>query len=77
MTTWKPQEYQMAGTSMPLLLRLSITVIAMLSASAIAGLIWHSAFGAGMPSFLSGIVGGLAALPVWELLKRVKIKPRA
>jgi hypothetical protein len=27
-----------------------------------------------MPSYLAGFVGGLTALPVWELLKRVKPK---
>jgi hypothetical protein len=29
-----------------------------------------------MPSYLSGIVGGLTALPVWEILKKFKPKEK-
>jgi hypothetical protein len=29
-----------------------------------------------MPGYLSGIIGGLAALPVWEFLKRIKPKDK-
>ena len=54
--------------------RLLITVIAMLAVSFIVGAIWRSAFNIGMPSYLAGIVGGLTALPIWELLKRVQPK---
>lgn len=51
--------------------RLLITVGAMLAASLIAGLIWKAVFGANLPSYVGGIVGGLTALPVWEFLRRV------
>jgi hypothetical protein len=61
---------------MPFWQRLLITIIAMLLASFVAGLAWASTFDAGIPSYLGGIIGGLAALPVWELLKRINIKPR-
>jgi len=56
--------------------RLLITMIAMLAASFVAGLIWHGVFGVDLPSYLAGMVGGLTALPVWELMKRIDIKPR-
>jgi hypothetical protein len=61
---------------MPLWQRLLVTMIAMLLASFVAGLLWRYIFNAEIPSFFSGIVGGLAALPVWELMKRVHLKPR-
>lgn len=61
---------------MPFWQRLLITVIAMLLASFVAGLIWQGIFNAGIPSYLGGIVGGLAALPVWELLKHINTRPR-
>lgn len=60
---------------MPFWQRLLITIIAVLLASFGAGLLWHNAFNVDIPSYLGGIVGGLAALPVWELLKHINIKP--
>jgi hypothetical protein len=50
---------------------LLITLVAMLAASYISGLIWTRIFNTLIPSYLAGVVGGLAALPVWELLKGV------
>lgn len=55
--------------------RLLITIAAILLASFLAGLLWNWIFGSSIPSFLGGAVGGLAALPTWEFLKR--IGPRA
>lgn len=49
--------------------RLLATLVAMTIVSLAAGLIWHSLFDARMPSYLSGVVGGLAALGVWEFLR--------
>jgi hypothetical protein len=57
---------------MPFWQRLAITFIAMLAASFILGVFWRSIFNIPLPSYLAGIVGGLTALPVWELLKRIK-----
>lgn len=54
--------------------RLLITIIAMLAVSFIAGTIWRSVFNVAIPSYLAGAIGGLSALPVWELLKRIKPK---
>ena len=57
---------------MPFWQRLLITFIAMLAASFVLGVFWRSVFGVPLPSYLAGVIGGLAALPVWELLKRIK-----
>jgi hypothetical protein len=59
---------------LPIWQRLLLTVAAMLAASWIAGLSWNSLFSFPLPSFLGGMIGGLAALPCWELLKRVRPK---
>ncbi len=50
--------------------KLLVTVAAMLVASFAAGRLWLLAFNFTIPSYLAGMVGGLAALPVWELLRR-------
>jgi hypothetical protein len=57
---------------MPLWQRLIISLVAMIAASFIIGLIWQAIFNAQIPSYLSGLVGGLTAVPVWEFLKRVQ-----
>jgi hypothetical protein len=59
---------------MPIWQRLLLTIAAIVVASIIVGLIWHSLFGFGLPSYIGGVIGGLTALPVWELLKRVGSK---
>jgi ABC-type sugar transport system permease subunit len=60
--------------TMPFWQRLLITVAAMLVTSFVAALLWRWLFNTEIPSYLSGIVGGISALPVWELLKRTKIQ---
>lgn len=60
--------------NMPLWQRLLITVVIMLVTSFVAGLLWRSFFNTDIPGYLSGVVGGLTALPVWELLKRIEIR---
>jgi hypothetical protein len=60
---------------MPLWQRLIVVLIVMIGASFVVGLIWQAIFNAQIPSYLSGLVGGLTAVPVWEFLKRVQ--PRA
>ena len=54
--------------------RLLITLAVMLLASYVVGLLWRWLFSADMPSYLSGSVGGLAALPTWEFLQRIRPK---
>ena len=59
---------------MPLWQRLVLTIVAIVVASLIVGLIWHKIFGFGLPSYIGGVIGGLTAVPVWEFLKRIKPK---
>ena len=56
---------------MPLWQRMLVTLIAMVVASLVAGLIWQALFGFQLPSYVAGVIGGLTAVPVWEFLKRV------
>ena len=56
---------------MPIWQRLLITLGTMLLTSFLAGLIWHRLLDADIPSYISGLVGGVTAVPVWEFLKRV------
>ena len=51
--------------------RLGLTLLAIVVASFVIGLIWHGLFGFGLPSYIGGVIGGLTAVPVWEFLKRV------
>jgi len=51
--------------------RLVLTIVAIVVASVLAGLIWHRLFGFNLPSYVGGVIGGLTAVPVWELLKRM------
>jgi uncharacterized YccA/Bax inhibitor family protein len=60
---------------MPLWQKMLVTLTAMVVASLVIGLIWQEVFGFQLPSYLAGVVGGLAAVPVWEFLKRVRPKP--
>jgi Na+/glutamate symporter len=57
---------------LPFWQRLAITIVAMLVASWVAGLIWNAIFNFPLPSYVGGVVGGLAALPLWDLLKRIR-----
>jgi Na+/glutamate symporter len=59
-------------TMLPLWQRLIATIVAMLVASFAAGLLWQALFNFPLPSYAAGLVGGLAALPVWDLLKRIR-----
>ncbi len=54
--------------------KLLITLVTMLVTSFLAGLLWRWLFNTDIPSYLSGAVGGLTAVPVWEFLKRVEIR---
>ncbi len=52
--------------------RLLITLAVMVIASFVVGLIWRGAFDARIPSYLSGLAGGLSALAAWEFLRSKK-----
>jgi len=57
---------------MRLWLRFLITVAIMLLSSLLVGWLWRWLFNADIPSYLSGAVGGLTAVPTWELLRRIR-----
>ena len=49
--------------------RALFTLIAMVVASFLVGLLWRGAFDARIPSYLSGVVGGLSAIVAWEFFR--------
>jgi hypothetical protein len=51
--------------------RLLITFLAMLAVSILVSVFWNAVFAFPLPAYVSGVVGGFTAVPVWELLKRV------
>lgn len=57
---------------LPFWQRLLITVGVMLLTSYVAGLLSQNFLGLPIPSYIAGLVGGLAALPAWDFLKRVR-----
>lgn len=57
---------------LPFWQRLLVTIVAMLAASYIVGLVWQALLNFPLPSYIGGAVGGLAALPVWDFLKRIR-----
>ncbi len=59
---------------LPLWQRLLITVLVMLVASYVAGLIWLAVLGFALPPYVAGLIGGLSAIPVWDLLQRIRPK---
>jgi len=59
---------------MPFWQRLLITLAAMLVVSFIIGYIARSLLGFGLPNYVSGVIGGLTAIPLWEFLKRLQPK---
>lgn len=59
---------------LPFWQRLLLTVAVMLASSWIAGLIWDQFFSFPLPSYAAGVVGGVAALPFWDFLKRIRPK---
>ena len=54
--------------------RVLITLAVMLGVSFLAGWAWHWVFNTEIPSYWSGAVGGISAVPTWEFLKRVRQK---
>ncbi len=55
--------------------RIAVTVILMVLFSFLAGVLWSSMFSTQIPSYISGFVGGIVAIPVWEILEKFKTKP--
>jgi len=53
---------------------LLITLVVMLATSYLVGLLWQWAFSGDIPSYLSGAVGDITAVPTWEFLQRIRPK---
>jgi hypothetical protein len=64
------------GEKMPFWQRLIILIIAILVISFLFDLLWQYVLGFALPAYVTGVVGGLAAVPVWDLLKRIKPKQK-
>lgn len=62
---------------MPLWQRLLATLAAIVGASFLAGYVSANYLGLVLPSYVSGVIGGLVAVPMWELLKRIGPKEPA
>ena len=62
---------------LPLWQRLLGTVIVMLAASYVAGAAWNSLLGIPLPSYIAGLIGGLAGIPVWDFLRRIRPSNRS
>ena len=57
---------------MPFWQRSMILLAAVIGVSVIFNIIWQALFGFALPEYVSGVVGGLTAVPLWDILKRVK-----
>ena len=57
---------------MPFWQRLLITIVVMVIAGYVVGWLWQTIFSFALPSYVGGAVGGLAALPTWDFLKRIR-----
>ncbi|MFV2035013.1 MAG: hypothetical protein ACC631_07870 [Halocynthiibacter sp.] len=60
----------------PFWARLLLTILAILAARYLGGLLWGTIFSSELPGYLAGLVGGLVALPVWMFLKRFGPPPK-
>jgi len=59
---------------MPFWQRFLVLLLAIITVSFLVGLLWNYVFGFVLPSYISGVIGGLVAVPMWDLLKRIKPK---
>ena len=57
---------------LPFWQRLLLVILVMLLTSYLAGLAWQYILGVPLPSYGAGAVGGLAAIPIWDFLKRIR-----
>ncbi len=57
---------------LPFWQRLLLTILVMLVTGYLAGLAWQNLMGFPLPSYAAGAIGGLAALPVWDFLRRIR-----
>jgi len=66
--------HQTGSFNMPFWQRLLILVVSVMGVSFVVGLIWHAMFDFYLPSYVTGVVGGLSAVFIWDLLKKTKPK---
>jgi len=59
---------------MPFWQRSLVLLASVIGVSVVVGVIWNSLFGFSLPAYASGVIGGLTAVPLWDILKRVKPK---
>jgi hypothetical protein len=57
---------------LPFWQRLLLTILVMLVTSYLAGLLCQNVLGFPLPSYAAGAIGGLAALPIWDFLRRIR-----
>jgi hypothetical protein len=59
---------------MPFWQRFLVLLVAILAVSFLFGMLWSYVFGFALPSYVSGVIGGLTAVPLWDILKRIQPK---
>lgn len=64
----------MGNDVLPFWQRSLATLIAMIVVSLLVGYVWRSIFSFYLPDYISGVVGGLTAVPLWEFLKQIRPK---
>ncbi len=57
---------------MPLWQRALITLIAIAVVSWVAVTLLEALVGFTLPAYIAGVIGGIAGVPVWEVLRRVQ-----
>ena len=57
-----------------LFLMFLLTIAAVLGVVYVASVLWSVLFVSSIPGVVSGLIGGLSALPIWEGLKSVRSK---
>jgi len=61
---------------MPFWQRVLILLAAVMAVSFIVDLICHALFGFYLPGYLSGLVGGISAVGIWNVLNRTAGKKK-
>lgn len=61
---------------MPFWQRLLILIVSIFVISFLVDLLWEYLLGFALPAYMTGVIGGLAAVPVWDLLKKIKPKQK-
>ena len=57
---------------MPFWQRALILLAAVVGVSIIVSTLWHALFSFYLPSYVSGVIGGLSAVVIWDILKKTK-----